>query len=178
MKIEEFAKKLNEDSYLQNIKIPILDGFQIIPNQETIFTAVSKEHYMEQFLCDGKLDENETFEDRLKKVINDTKNAMKDAHLENPDDHIQLYKKYSNDDFKFYVYLQDNILLNKWVRQFNIYFLDDKTRAFYQVSFCSCPFTNPNQVLKKEIDPQNDFVTAGMITTVQNIMSHISYKEK
>ena len=178
MKAEDFAKKLNEHAYLQDILVPILDGFQIIPNPGTIFTAVSKEHYIQQFLVDGKLNEGESFQNRLNHVLDETKKAMKESKLENPDDNLKFFKEYSNVDFQFSVYLQDNILSKKWIRQFNIYFVDSRTKAFYEISFSSRPFTVPNNSLKKEIDLDHDLVTAGMVSSIQQIMANVKYKEK
>ena len=68
----DFAKRLNE-KYTDNLNIPILGGFQQIKNPGTLFTAVSNEGYVEQFITDGKLLDGEDFDSRLTKVLDNTK---------------------------------------------------------------------------------------------------------
>ena len=66
-KVDEFVKNLNKNSFLQDIKVPVLDGFNFVNNPNTVFTAVNDKFYMEQFLTDGIIEEN--FEEHLNKVL-------------------------------------------------------------------------------------------------------------
>ena len=102
-KVLEFVKKLNE-VYSDNFNIPILSGFKLVDNPGTLFTAVSPEGYVEQFIIDGKLLEDEDFDKRLEKVIDKTKQSMRDSGLDNPDIHFINYKKVKSNGIDFSVY--------------------------------------------------------------------------
>ena len=165
-KINEFVKELNQNEFLKNIKVPILDGFTIIDNPNTLFTAVNEDNFIEQFLTDGIIEED--FETHIKRVIEDTKKTMKEANLENIENSIVFLKNYKNKHFDFKVYTQDNIFNNHIMRQFNIYFIDQDTNAFFQVSLSSSPY----KIEKKEYVTED--LTSNMIMTVNNLMDNIT----
>jgi len=165
-KINTFVNELNKTEFLKNIKVPILDGFTVIDNPNTVFTAVNEDNYIEQFLTDGVI--KEEFETHIKNVIEDTKNTMREAELEDVDKSINYVKDYKNNYFDFKVYTQDNILNNNLIRQFNIYFMDSDTNAFFQVSLSSAPF-----VIEKKDYVQED-LTSSMLMTINNLMDHIT----
>lgn len=160
----DFVKELNKNEFMNNIQVPILDGFNVIPSEETLFTAVNNESFMEQFILEGKLDNNETFDDRLAKVIAETKEAMKGANLVDVDNNLIFHKDYSNNGLDFKVYIQNNIINEKIIKQYNIYFVDNKSLVFYEVTFSSCPYG---------INDNLDEIASNMEKTIDNIMNKI-----
>lgn len=169
-KTNEFVKKLNEKSYLQNIKVPILNGFTIVDNPNSIFTAVNDKNYIEQFLTDGII--NESFEKHIEKVIEDTKKTMNDSNLEDVDKSFNFIEDYKNDYFDFKVYTQDIKITERIIRQFNIYFMDKDTEAFFEVTLCSAPYDI------KDIDFVNGELTTNMKNTIHDLMNHIKKDTK
>ncbi len=179
-KVLEFVKKLNE-VYSDNFNIPILSGFKLVDNPGTLFTAVSPEGYVEQFIIDGKLLEDEDFDKRLEKVIDKTKQSMRDSGLDNPDIHFINYKKVKSNGIDFSVYIQDNIIniSNKFriIRQFNIYFLDKNSNNFNLLTLASPPIELPNdKIIVDRIDLENDVITNNLDIIVTDIINNISYK--
>ena len=163
----DFVSDLNEKNILSSVSVPILDGFQLIPNEGTLFTAVSDENFIQQFLYDGILEDGEDFESRLDKVVEDTKKFMRESGLSDVEHNFHFFKKYKNSDFRFKIYIQDNILNEKIMRQFNIYFVDDDTREFFEVTFCCCPYSIDEE------DYVREDLTMSMISTINNLMDNI-----
>lgn len=163
--INNFVAKLNENDFLNNVQVPILDGFTPIENPNTLFTATNKDNYLEQFLTDGII--NEDIDTHINSVIEDTKKSMKEAGIEEVENSINFLKNYKNNFFDFKVYTQDIILNNRIIRQFNIYFIDNDTNAFYQVSLS----TGPYELSKKQYVQQE--LSANMIATINNLMDYI-----
>lgn len=170
MNIIDFAKELNEQIFLYNIDVPILDGFDLIKYEGSIFTAKSKNNFIEQFLSDGKLKENETFEDHLNKTIEDTVTAMKKANLKDPDNNIIPLYDYKNDYFNYKVFLQDNIIDNKLTRQLNAYFLDPNTNAFYEIILSTCPYQS------ETFKQNNEAITNNLKETLNSILDLVKTK--
>lgn len=166
-KIMSFVKDLNDLSFLSNVNVPVLDGFKVVPNKGTLFTAVSDDNYIEQFMTDGVLDYGESFESHVEKVINDTKNFMKDASMSGVNESFIFLKDYTTLKYDFKIYIQDNILNEKIIRQFNIYFIDKNTRAFYEITFSSRAYS------LSELDYLNNEITSSMLTTVNNMLDYI-----
>ena len=76
------AKKMNTLIDFNLLSVPVLDDFILVqknltdPNNNIIFVAV-KNNTLEQFLGDGMLEPNESFDDRIEKVINQMKEESK-----------------------------------------------------------------------------------------------------
>ena len=179
-KVLDFAKRLNE-KYTDNLNIPILGGFKPVVNPGTMFTAVSDEGYVEQFIVDSKLLNGEDFESHLNKVIDNTTLAMQNAGLENADANFKLHKKYSANGLDFVVYIQDNIMnangKRRLIRQFNIYFVEPKSGGFHLLSLASPPFNLPSdKIIADKIDLVNDKITNCLDKACKDIMDHITYK--
>lgn len=164
-KVNEFVKKLNERSYLQGVKVPLLDGFKLVNNPNSIFTAVNEKYYVEQFLTDGII--KESFEEHIEKVIADTKKTMKESKLEDVDDSINFLEDYKTDYFDFKVYIQDIKARERIIRQFNLYFMDKDTNAFIEVTVCSPPYD------MKDIDFVKGELTKNMTNSMHELMDHI-----
>lgn len=171
--VEDFLNILNERYYIQSILVPILDGFSLIQeNNSVLFGAISKEKYLQQYLCDGILSEGESFEEHLARVIEKTKKSMMESGFDNPDSSIKFFKDYKNNFFDFKVYLQDLVKNGKMLRQYNIYFVDPKSNAFYQVSLTTCPYSvNDRTTIETNI-------TSSMDSTMSELMKKIRYREK
>ncbi len=176
----DFVKKLNE-TYTDSLNVPILGGFKVVENPGTLFTAVSNEGHVEQFIVDGKLLDNEVFESRLEKVILKTKQSMRDSGLANPDKHLTFLKKDSSNGLDFTVYVQDNIIKvddkERLIRQFNMYFLEPNSKGFHLLTIANPPIELPNdKVIIDKIDLENDELAKSLDVTATDIMDHISYK--
>lgn len=171
--VEDFVNDLNKRYYIQSVLVPILDGFSLIlENNTVLFGALSKEKYMEQYICDGILPEGESFEQHLDIVIDKTKASMKENGFEDVNNSIKFYKDFKNNFFDFKIYLQDFIKDGKILRQYNIYFVDPKSNAFYQVALTTCPY----DVKQKEIIETE--ITLSMDKTMTELMKKIRYREK
>lgn len=167
--IMNMTKKMNENQYLSNVHVPILDDFKIIPNEGTLFTAVSGVNYIEQFLTDGILKEGDNFEKHVKNVMRDIEKTMMEAGLEDVENNIHYLKDYKTKDFHFKVYVQDNIGKGKIIRQFNIFFLDPDYNSFYQLSLATSPYP------VEEMDYVREALTVNVITTINNLMDNITH---
>ena len=165
---EKLVKDLNQLEYLNHVKVPILDGFHVVPNEGTLFTAISDVNYIQQFLCDGILDENDSFEEHVTKVMKDIERTMKSAGLEDVDNNIHFLKDYRTKSFTFKVYILDNIAKGKVIRQFNMFFLDPKYRSFYQLSLATSPYPI------KDLDYVREELTMNILTTINNLMDNVS----
>ena len=167
--VMNLTKKLNENEFLANVQVPILDGFHVVPNEGTLFTALSDVNYIEQFLSDGVLAEGDTFDEHVKKVLKDIEKTMKDAGLEDPEGNIHFLKDYITHTFNFKVYVQDNIGNGKVIRQFNMFFVDPDYNAFYQISLAASPYPI------SELNFVREELTMNMITTINNLMDNVTH---
>lgn len=171
-KINGFVKELNDKYYIQNILVPILDNFKIIPgnNDGVIFAAISNERYLEQYICDGILEKNETIDDHINKVIDDTKEAMTANGFDDVKNSFRFFKGYSNKFFNFKVYLQTLRLTDKILMQYNVFFVDPKSNAFFQLSLTTCPYG------KEDFEAINNNITTNMDKTMTTVMDKIRYR--
>lgn len=160
--------ELNKNEYLSHVKVPILDGFEIVPNEGTLFTAISKEKYIEQFLSEGVLFETQSFEDRVQAVINTTKKSMTDNQMEDVEENLRFFKDLETDDFHFKIYIQDNVCNHRIMRQLNAYFVDTDTKGFFEVTLCTCAYK-----LKEEKNVLDGDVTNNLIRTFDELLKHI-----
>lgn len=167
--VMDMTKKLNDNQFLSNVRVPILDGFEIVPNEGTLFTAVNGVNYIEQFLTDGILAESESLESHSKKVMKDIENTMTQAGLEDVSNNIHFIKDYKNKDFTFKVYVQDNIGKGKIIRQFSIFFIDPDYNSFYQISLATCPYP------VDQMDYVREELTVNMLTTINNLMDNVGH---
>lgn len=166
-KIVDFCNKLNEKSYLYKVNVPIADGFKVVPNKDTLFTAVNDAGYIEQFLFDSIIGEQETFDSHLENVILKTKSSMKASSLDDVDKCFNFYNNYTNGIYDFKIYIQDNILDDRIIRQINAYFMDTDTRAFYEIAFSSCPYSI------KDMNFINTELVSNMMMTVLDVLKNV-----
>lgn len=161
----KIAEELNNDNYTE-LSIPILGGFTIekTDHPNIVFIAKNKDNFMEQFLRDTKLEENEKFDTHLQHVLIETKNAMKENNIKNPEKNLLFYKTIG----KYKLYIQNNILDNIIVKQMNTY-LVDSNNVFYQISIITPPMLlDPPMTIKQDTN-LNESLFEMMKTIVTNI---------
>ena len=162
---EQIIKELMNNLHKATLKIPILKGYEIDEKQkQALMVAKAKDHSVEQYLEDGKLNENETVQDRIKKVITEAEQEMQKMGLK--ESKITFLEEFKSDILQFYLYLQDNITENKQIRQINAYFIEPESKYFYQITLATPP------MLKTDI---NDIVTNNILTKIKFILKNIQY---
>ena len=170
MKKEDKEILLNEilkDLHKSTLSIPVLNGYKVLENPKgAIMVAESDDHSVEQFLEDGKLAKGETFEKRLKKVLKETQKSMVDSGLENRE--LEYLGELETDLFTFQLYLQDNIMGEKQVRQINAYFLEPESKYFYEITLAAPPLY---------VKDMNDQVSENIYSRIKPILTHIKYNE-
>lgn len=177
------AAEANEKENKSNLIIPILDGFEIIDSSTTNNNFVARyNNYLEQFLCDGVLNDEETLDDHIKKV----NKAIKDSVDENPlyenHNYIMYYRSYKTKNFEFKIYAQDILMGTKenleFVRQLNSYFINPFTNEFFQLSLAVGPYEANKEyyLLEKVNDFDNDRLISLLNDAINLIMDNINYE--
>ena len=168
------VKDLNTHLEADILDVPIIDHFKVQKffNPNVMFVAVSDDGYIEQLVFDSTLPENLSLDNKINQVINDTILEMKNVGLNNPDDNLYFYKEHKAlFDYKIYIqnFIKDIEGSTILIKQFNVYFMEPKTRNFYQLSLSSCPvdYTTVNQ---KELEKQLYFI-------LEKILNDIVYSE-
>lgn len=168
------AAELNASIAADILDVPIIEHFKL---QETfhpkiIFAAVSDDDYIEQLVFDSVLPEDISIEDKIKDVVADTVEEMKRNDLKYPNDNLYFYKLHKS-VFDYHVYIQnfvkevdDSVIL---IKQFNVYFIEPKSRNFYQLSLSSCP-VDFKTVDQKELENQ-------LYSILVKIMDNVTYME-
>lgn len=184
-------KSLNYKMFLNNIKlhakildVPILEGFNINRDdgkfQTRIIDYANGQGISEQLISDGPLKANESFEDRIKLVIDNTNNYTWKLSPLNTEKNIFFLKDFEG-NFKFKVYVQD-LLFNVGERvSFNIlinaYFVEPKHNDFYQLTVAAETLSYPNDNVKIGKISDSDQITQTLIKMIDYLMSNIKYKE-
>lgn len=178
----EIAKMMNYRMHARNLFIPILDNFEVKndDNPQTILLAKG-DGVVEQLTSDGYVDESK-FDERIDKVINNSKKFMKTIACQNVDNSFIYYKDYSNGIFNFKLYFCDMIIPSnaqyKVIRQLNAYFVEPIMHDFYQLSLSVGPFKYPTEDLKTGmIDLTNDSVTRSLDALMKQLMDSLKYKK-
>ena len=176
------ARMMNYRQHASQLKIPILNGFNVEKNDnpQTILLA-SGHGYTEQLISDGFIEDGE-FEERIKLAINKSKEFMKDNGLDDVDNSFTYFKDYHNGLFHFKVYIQDMIINDgndrKIIRQMNAYFIEPKMHDFYQLSLAVGPFKMPTKFLKIEkSELKNDKVTQTLNNLMKKLLINLKYKK-
>ena len=147
-------------------------------NPQMIFSA-SGSGYTEQLVAGGQLNANETFEDRIKFEITNTRESMKLNY--NIDVNYIPFRQYDNGTFKFKLYFQDMIMpvdnKTQVFRNLLAYFVEPSWNDFYQLSLGAGWFDIPTDILKiGEIDLQNDTITRQLVKGIKILMDNLKYK--
>lgn len=158
-KKEELLQKILNNLHRATLKIPELKGYKKIESDSsTILIAKSDDNAILQFLEDGKLEDNETFDNRIEKVLIETQKAMQDNGFRNQE--IILLENMKTDKFDFQIFLQDNIVGNTQIRQINAYFIEPESRYFYEITISAPPLERKyvNQSVLNKLYEQLSFV--------------------
>lgn len=131
----EIAKRFNYREHAMKLDVPMLDGFKVIPSEkaEVVFAA-GDDFCLEQFISDGALEENETFDSRVEKNIDGIKEMLKKEGITNIDENIQLLGNFSNSIFTFRIFLQYIDKIPNGICQVIVYFIEPKDNDFYQLT--------------------------------------------
>ena len=164
---EELLERLLQNLHKSTLAIPILKEYQVIPETtNAIFIAKSQDESIQQYLEDGQLEEDETFEQRIDKVLQETQSSMIENGFENKG--LEYLGTFRNFPFEFKLYLQDNIKEEKQIRQINAYFIEPESNYFYEVTLAAPP------MYAKDV---NDNVTKNILGRLRFILGNIKYNE-
>ena len=187
-KIIQLAKKGNTLLSYNELKVPVLDEFTVVqqdldnPNNNVMFVAL-RNNVLEQFLGDGALLEDESFEKHLESVIDSMKETVKDNPLyEGNDNYLIPYENYDNDMFDFKIYAQDILMGTKdnikFVRQLSAFFLEPRSNEFFQISMSAGQYSESEYKLLKDIkDFQNDEILKGLEQNLKLVLDNLTYIE-
>ena len=130
-KKDKLLNEILETLHKSLIAVPIIKGYRVITEKtDALIVAKDMENSVEQFLEDGKLDKDETFEDRLEKVLKQTKKSMVANGLQEKE--LEHFGSYDNKLFHFEIYIQDTIKDDIQIRQLNAYFIEPDSKYFYE----------------------------------------------
>ena len=183
--IIQINKKANSLANIENLIIPIPEGFEVIrediKDPNLIFLAQSG-NFVEQLLTDGELDEEENFEDRIQKLIDETSESIRGNILYSDERFMTYYRTYSNDIIEFNVYIQDILsgtLNNKiLIRQLNAYFLEPMGREVCQLSIASGPYdANKEKLLNSITNYKEDPIIKNLDNILNPIMENLVYRD-
>lgn len=180
-KLVYLTNKLNIMINTDKYTIPLLDNFEIIKQDiksNIVFTAKNN-NTVYSFLCDGLLNNDELFEERIDKIVNNTNVYVNNN---NGSFYQTYYKDYNVNGFNFKIYLQDLYFSKNndivTLRSINTYFVD-KNKYVYLVSLTSGPYLfNNNQLLNNIKDISNDLVFSSLEKGMNLILNGIKYNEK
>ena len=171
MNEEEKDKLLNnilDDLHKATLAIPVLDGYEIQDDSMgAIFIAKSKDNSVIQYLEDGKLEEGEEFEERLKKVLTETEKAITDTGFRATE--LKFIENFDTKLFKYKLYLQDNVVGNVLIRQVNAYFIEPESRYFYEIILAAPPVNK---------EDENDNITNNILSRLKVILNNVKYNEE
>lgn len=171
MKEEEKEKLLNEILYKLHkttLAVPILKEYEIQEDSKgAIFIAKSKDNSVIQFLEDGKLTDNENFEERLNKVLVETEKSITDFGFRATQ--LKFIEDYKSDLFNFKLYLQDNVVGNTLIRQINAYFIEPENKYFYEIILAAPPINKSDE---------NENITKNILHRLKVILKDVKYNEE
>ncbi len=187
-RINKLINKLNTVENVNNLNIPILDGFKVLKNEidsdSNIIFVASKDNIIEQFLTEGTIDETITIEKKINKIINEIDKQVKKNPLYKNKKYITKYKNYNNGTFDYNIYVQDIITGTStspsFIRQLNAYFIEPLGREFCQVSISagrykiSKEFKLINDINKLE----EDIIIKDLEKSLLYILDNLNYKNK
>ncbi|MBQ8424749.1 MAG: hypothetical protein IJX17_01855 [Clostridia bacterium] len=172
---------VNFREHAKILSIPLFNGFKKVEpdNEQTVFLTNNNHGVMYQVTSDGKMNEKEKINVRIKFVIERTLRYMKEQGFEAGDDTFFYYQDFDSDDFGFKIYIQDIIMPNnkKVIRSFNAFFIEPQYKDFYQVVMSVGPFDYPTETLKVgEMDLDEDPITKNVMVLFEELLKNIKYK--
>lgn len=178
----KMVKNLNNRVEAGIMNIPVLEGFDIIPNvteNNIIFAAISEDRYIEQLIVGDTLKENEDLDSKINETIRISEEYMEKEDLEYAQNNFIHLRDYDG-TFKFKVYVQDYIFNDnserRVIRQLNAYFIEPQFNKFYQLSVSTGPIGIPTKILKLgKIDFETDSITQELVIMMETILANIKY---
>ena len=187
-KILKLVNKLNTIENVNNLDIPILDGFKVLKNEITsdsnIIFVAGKDNTIEQFLTEGTVDETVKVEDKIKEITKYLDNQVKNNPLYKNRKYITKYKQFNNGTFDFEIYVQDIITgtstNTSFIRQLNAFFIEPQGREFCQVSLSAGRYrVSEKYKLINDIKKLNDDVIIKELDkALLIILNNLKYKKK
>ena len=182
--IEKIAKKMNSIEHVSKLFIPIPDGFEVVKEDlksDNLIFVAQKDNIVEQLLTDGELEEDEKFEDRIEKLIQETANSIKDNPLYNDERFMTYYRTYANDIIEFNIYIQDILAGTKenkiLIRQLNAYFLEPMGREVCQLSLASGPYdANNTKLINAITNYSEDKIISNLDDLLDQILEQLVYE--
>lgn len=181
----KLAKKLNSIENINRLRIPLLDGFEVLktePNTKIVFVA-KKDSLIEQFLTDGMLVDDETIDDRIDKIIGEITKFVDNKPLYKKGTVMKFYKLINNDGIDFHIYVQDILKGTpsdrKLIRQLNAYFVEPKGNEFCQLSLATglFPVGKRYKLLGDIIDLKEDELIKCLEPGIDLLVKNIKYKD-
>ncbi len=172
-------KFLNYKLHAQELNWELPEGYveKEQNNPQVVKVAQASVGILFQAANDGALLLGESFEDRIKKVIDKTVDYMKKSNCSHPDKNYFYFKDYTNGTFNFKLYVQDLVSGGRVIRMLNAFFLEPRHNEFYQISFSVGPFPFPTKILKVgEISKKPDPISSLLISHTEFVLSRLSYK--
>ena len=175
------AKKMNSLENIKKFYFHLPDGYSIIQNENNntsnvVFIAKNDTSII-QFLTDGTLDENETFDMHVQSVVNQIVSEYSNNGLYDNDKFFFYLKDYNTKLFNFKLYVQD-ILVDDYtfIRQLNAYFIETNSKEFCQISLASGSYRKSEYNLLNKIDNlENDIITKKLIDNMISFLDKIEY---
>lgn len=184
--INQFANDLNYKLHASQLDIPLINGFNIVENNEfpnIVFNATYQGSlFTEQLVSDGPMNPNETLDQRINLVVRNTIEGLKQMSQDNNDKSMFYYQDYSNNIFNYKIYVIDTIIdttIGKKVsRSLNAFFIEPKFNDFYQLSIASPLMVMPFDKLKLgEVDLETDDLTIKLYEMLKFMMNNLKYKD-
>lgn len=176
MDINEMAQRYR--LHAQELKFELPEGYaeKSQTNPQVVRFAQSNVGLLFQVAIDGAMLLGETFEERIKKVIDKTVDYMKKSNCSHPEKNYFYLKDYTNGTFNFKIYVQDVVIGGKVIRMLNAFFLEPRHNEFYQISFSAGPFPFPTKILKVGEFSGHDQISTLLLSHLEFVLSRLSYK--
>jgi len=189
IKEEQVNKVLNainsfnaRESY-KKLLVPLLIGFREIENppldSNIMFVAVNDKGSLEQLISGGKLDKDETIQDKIAETIDDITKEIKDNPLYKNRKMMDYYGKYKTDVFEYEIYVQDVMIAeDKFIRELIAFFVEKEDNEFFQLSVAQGMFSPKDQKLLDDIkDYKKDPLIISLESQLQIILDNLKYKK-
>lgn len=171
--------KLNFKTHANILNIPILAGLKTINTKKENVILLAKDNVLiEQVLSDGNL-LNDTFEERINKIINETEKYINENIIKNNKTVFKYYKDYSNNSFNYKLYSQTIILNNneRIINQLNAFFVEKKYNDIYQISLATLPIElKEGKENIQDINNQNNKIFLSLFENLKLILDNLEYK--
>lgn len=171
-------------THAEKLFIPTFRGFKTTITKNTspaiIYAFTNGRGLSYSLVSDGPI-MSDSLETRINRTIENSRKFAKTLSEDNQDEFIFPYKEFKNKDFHFKIYVQDSIInrkkSQKYIRQLNAYFIDEKMGDFYQLTASAGVFDYPSQkITLGKLSRPRDQVTRTLDNMLIALMTGIKYK--